>query len=1632
VRVPELTKTTVLRLYISAPDAIPPAFTTNGAVWADGYRAVWHMDDGTGDTNILDSTANRFVGVKKAAGAPAEADAVVGKGQLFASNNINLTGLKDPSTTHTVSMWIKGSSLAANQFVFDVASGRFLIGWSTDTTAGKIGLYRTAWGIFGNTPSLNVWHHIAVCCGGTEARMYVDGVQYGPQVGYSGVGIDGQVMLGSRYAVSGSNWYYFPGLLDEVRLSSVLRSPDWIAATYSNMVPDSAFIAYNHVMPTPGPSLQIVSRPPDYGVADPVYGLHEGREEGHSYTCSVSQVWDDVAAGFRYNCTGWKRYGIDRGTFEETLLDEGATNELVYTHTDLERLEWCFAREGVRVVTSATEGGSVDVAPESESGFYATNSTVTITATPDAGYAFWKWTGDVPAAQQFDNPLVLNVGETPRAIAVVYSSALYVTPNGAGTMTGESWGNAFAGLQPALDAAKTAGVIATIKMKSGDYPLSQEIFVTDIANRVVIRGGYTGTGDQRTDERAVIYRSIDGDMRLFRAASSALTFENLAFTNGCFATANGNGFALHLTKCQIVMKNCAVRENGGSLAQGSYCGSIYLTGDATTRGSFEAYDCDISDNVFNSYFYSSAVYGVGIYSTWTSVKLANCTVNRNRAQVMYLPNQGIGAYVINANLDISNCTFIGNYCNRALNYSHNDAYGGALFVYHGQNMTTTWTISETLFEGNWLNDSGAPGGCLYIATGGSANNKIQASISRCVFRNNGLRDASDPMAIARLSGGATGASCDRGDVYISIGSSQKIGISNCVVVGAAHQDAFKIASGTVEFFRTTIAGTAEGYGLRVLGGKAMMKDSIIWGNASGGVKTDGTGIFEATYSDLQDGNAGLGNTRIDPLLDDEGWGHLKSEAGYYSDGGFTGGVWRISATTSPVIDVGDASGNVALEPQPNGHRPNLGGYAGTEVASKSKLGSSPIVTDNELKVFAYEVTPGVGCGTIRGVVASTGGGDNPTVYVVWDSTDCGTTSVTNWAHSQEIGTFAPWTIFTSTMANVAGSVVCRLVAENGEGTAFSDPAIEFQPASRATVSDAGIIRVQRTTAYAKATLSDLGRVETVLLVKVYPASGSADDAVVFDFNYGLPVAADMEYGVAITGLDPNVQYVFDIEAVNAAGTTLVTITKPTMTLAPRTFYVTPTGAGDQDGTSPESAFASLQNALDAAFVVGDIVMLGAGVYKSEQMHKPLDLSYVTASGLGGVTVKGDPAGGTVFTINVNQKRILHLASSTATFEDITFTGGRLNPANSYGHGVYAENSTVTFNRCKFIDNGETSGTGDVHRGGGFAALNGSARFVDCEFDKNKINYNNGDTSQLGGAIWTKDAVLETLNCSFTTNYLSVIHYGSRGGAIYATGGSAVISNCVFVGNYTTHSRGYEAQTSRAAMGGALNLESVPSATIVDCLFDGNFANALRSTYRTKQAGGTIRLAGATGKTVIDRCRFLNGGVSGRSSDTKNDVGSVTVAGGSAAMMNAFFYNTHSNAIEVVSGTLGVTNVTIVASMGDVAIDHVGGTLDIVNTIVWDNLDGIRSTASTLTVSHSDIQGGAILPGARNICADPKFRNPEEGNYDLIGGSPAKDKGLKAPWMKTAKDILGRRRSCNGVDMGAFESDAAVGFMMLVQ
>jgi len=1208
-----------------------------------------------------------------------------------------------------------------------------------------------------------------------------------------------------------------------------------------------------------------------------------------------------------------------------------------------------------------------------------------------------------------------------------------VAQEGIGEQDGTDWNNAMGSLQDALDAAGRTGVDAVVKVKEGDYPLSRMLSLTNATAgaKVTVRGGYTGVGETIGVARSVLYRRSDaGAMRIFLARNATLEMANLAVTNGLYSSdATYYGMAMYLDGCATVMTNCAVRENwyNGSLKSGQYYGAIYATG-----GSMHVDACDISENGFYTpnaihYLYG----GVGLcVRNGAATTILNTRFDRNRAKTVYCGFSGMALNVADSSLVVSNCTFTGNYDWRTENYGpYSNTFGGAF--YYSANSTCRCEFYDTLFERNWHNGLKDPGGCLYVSHPVAKGGTYGTVFNRCIFKDNGMRPIGDTICGKTIT---TAYDYDNGDVYI--GSGYPIGMTNCVFVGTDKSDMIRISSGQLLMHRCTIANARVGYGLHLHGGSATLTDSIVWGNAKGGIYADAGASFSATYSDLQEPISATGNFSADPLLSTNGWAHLLSEAGYY-DACFTGGVWRVAETNSLAVDAGNPDLSTDLEPQPNRHLPNIGGYAGTEVATKTKLAADPIVRANELKLFFYDITPGAGAATVRGEVASTGSPSVPdaNVSVVWDSADRGTADKSDWAHSQAVGSYAPWTLFTSDVSGLSGETVFRLYAETDTQRAFSDP-LTYVPVDPATISTATVSRVQRTTAYATAAISDDGGVPTTTLrVRVYPSSATEASAVTFDFNFGAAVAVGTTYDVTVTGLEPGTEYVFLIEAVNTVGVTQSSLTRTTHSVAARTFYVSPTGAGDLDGSSAANAFGCLQDAIQCATSAGDSITMAPGTYNTCRTDISEVSSYLSVFDAPGLTVNGDPDGGTLITIASDEKRLLYVSGSTAAFNDITFKGGRLNQAGMYGMGVRSVGSAVTFTRCVFDDNGAPSATGEGHWGGAFAADGGSARFVDCVIKNNRISINLGQRTIGAPGIWAENTALEIAGCLFATNVAYNGYFGGYGGALYAKGGSVLITNSVFRGNVVKHETNYGVQAARTMPGSAFYFNGVPNALVVDTLFDGNVANNWWGGH-TDRAGGVGWIEGASGVTKISRCVFRKNGISPQADNLAS--GALTHTAGTALIENCLFDGGHSNAVEVTGGTLSVVNTTIVGNDAT-GLAQWGGTATVKNSILWGNTNGVMGA---YTATYSDIQGATPDPTAHVISADPKFKGgttstvqPSTFNlqpYHLRSSSPCINAGDATGLPADATDLSGNPRvRSGGLDLGCYE-DTLRGLLLLVK
>lgn len=81
-------------------------------------------------------------------------------------------------------------------------------------------------------PSDSTWHALAATITGTTGRIYYDGVEQTNGT-VSAVSDGSDVLSVGRYSGFGGG-YYFTGIVDEVRISNVVRSADWLAYAYDD------------------------------------------------------------------------------------------------------------------------------------------------------------------------------------------------------------------------------------------------------------------------------------------------------------------------------------------------------------------------------------------------------------------------------------------------------------------------------------------------------------------------------------------------------------------------------------------------------------------------------------------------------------------------------------------------------------------------------------------------------------------------------------------------------------------------------------------------------------------------------------------------------------------------------------------------------------------------------------------------------------------------------------------------------------------------------------------------------------------------------------------------------------------------------------------------------------------------------------------------------------------------------------------------------------------------------------------------------------------------------------------------------------------------------------------------------
>jgi hypothetical protein len=277
VKVPSISSSTDTTLYLYYDSTQPDNTAWVGEtgttpaqnVWDSNFVFVSHMRDDPDTSHIKDSTASGNDGTKKGGGEPA----VITAGQIDDAQNFDGTddyiGLTNESafdiqTAITVEGWIRLDSFAQLSAVaskwrnMGVDFRSWLLGIST---AGEPRFYISRDGIEypfcpGSTLSTHTWYHLAGTYGDGYIRLFTNSSPATPVALSGNLYLNNEsVLIGANDGSGGTVRKYTDGIIDEVRISDIVRSAAWIEATYHSG--DDSLLSYGS-QESPPPTQTVV------------------------------------------------------------------------------------------------------------------------------------------------------------------------------------------------------------------------------------------------------------------------------------------------------------------------------------------------------------------------------------------------------------------------------------------------------------------------------------------------------------------------------------------------------------------------------------------------------------------------------------------------------------------------------------------------------------------------------------------------------------------------------------------------------------------------------------------------------------------------------------------------------------------------------------------------------------------------------------------------------------------------------------------------------------------------------------------------------------------------------------------------------------------------------------------------------------------------------------------------------------------------------------------------------------------------------------------------------------------------------------------------------------------------------
>lgn len=244
VRIPELNSTVDTEIYMYYGNSNSSDQSNPTSVWDVNYTGIWHMcETPIIDSYALDSTTNgNNANFEPSMTSSDQVKGWIYGGLDFDGGNDYINCGNDVSlnitSEITIDAWIYSRDLSGYDTVINKASGVNSVNYYLDTNndEANFGFYNGVWREH-ETNQANLltsnWYHIAAVYDDVNnyVRIYVNGKEeLNTPSGNSLILNNGELWIGG--CVYASEWWN--GILDEVRISNIVRSPEWILTQYYN------------------------------------------------------------------------------------------------------------------------------------------------------------------------------------------------------------------------------------------------------------------------------------------------------------------------------------------------------------------------------------------------------------------------------------------------------------------------------------------------------------------------------------------------------------------------------------------------------------------------------------------------------------------------------------------------------------------------------------------------------------------------------------------------------------------------------------------------------------------------------------------------------------------------------------------------------------------------------------------------------------------------------------------------------------------------------------------------------------------------------------------------------------------------------------------------------------------------------------------------------------------------------------------------------------------------------------------------------------------------------------------------------------------------------------------------------